>query len=224
MGRLFRYDTPIMEKLRRASEVFFCGIYFFVTCLPILTIGASLSTMYRMMFNFREEKDTSAAVYFKTFRKEFKKSTLLGLLCLLSALIVCGLMYLILLLNPEGALRTLLIAFFIIVLLLWAFTFLYVFPLESHFENKVLTTIKNAALISVTHRRQTIPALFLSMLPVFGYIISPYWFLCTVPVWIFAIIPAVFYFQSGLFCKVFEKFIPNETEEQETQDDGGTEA
>lgn len=216
MGRLFDNDTPFMQKLQYASSVFFCGIFFLLTCLPVITAGAGATAMYRMMFNLREDKGTKAADFFRVFAEEFKKSTILWALDIAGALLILVLLYGIGLLNPEGAGLAVCMAVFLVAVLLWAFTFCYVFPLEARFENTIGNIVKNGLIMSIRHRKQTIPALFLAMIPLFIYILSPYVFILLGPVWVFVLIPAIFYWQSGLFLKVFENYMP--AEDAETAD------
>ena len=210
MGNLFNLDTPIMQKLQKASQVFFCGICFILSCIPVITIGAAVTAMHRMMFNLREEKPTGVSAYFKAFVKELPKSTVLWIMDLFCAGAAAGLFYLILLIDPRGAVLFLLLAVFFIAVFLWALTFSYVFPLEAFFENTIGNTLRNGLFMSVKHRKKSIPVLFLSVIPVLGYMISEYYFLILLPAWLFLVLPAIFYLQSGLLLSVFEEYIPED--------------
>ena len=220
MGRLFDPESNIMQILTRYATVFLCGMVWFVCCIPVITAGASTTAMHRMMFNLRQERPAGIGLFFKTFIKEFPKSTVLWLIDLLCV----GLLYVLFCLTApsgnEGAGIALLLVVFFLPFFLWMFTFAYVFPLTSFFENRILTTIWNGLLISIRYFRSTIPVLALSMIPVIGFIISEYYFIVLVPIWIMIIIPLIFYFQSYFFLKVFSDLIPGKPDSSLSEGSG----
>ena len=206
MGRLFDVESPVMQALTKASCVFFCGFFFFVTCIPVVTAGAGLCAMYKMMFNIREEKPAGAREFFKTFAAELKRGTVLWIL------LICGVLMLfffaagVISIIPEGILFSVFTVMIMFISLGFMLTFTMAFPLECYFDNKPLVTLKKAFLISLSFRNKSIPAVFLWILPVLLYMISPYYFIRFLPLIIFVVIPAVIYFQSGLMQKIFENF------------------
>ena len=199
-----------MQKLTRASHVFFCGAFFLICCLPVITAGASATAMYKMMFNLREDKGTRASDFFKVFARELKTSTVLWLLDLLFLALTGLFFYLILLTGTEGVVLYLMMFVFFLLLFGWAFTFSYVFAYTAYFQNTIGATVKNGFLMAISNRRSTIPVLFLSVIPVLGYMVSPYYFLVLLPLWVFVALPAIFYFRSGILLKVFSKYVPGD--------------
>ena len=206
MGRIFDLDSPVMQWLTKASHVFFCGIFFLVCCLPVITIGASCTAMYKMMFNLREDKGTGAIDFFKVFVRELRTSTVLWILDLLAMGIVLGSFYLILRSGKEGIVLYILMLYLFLVFFVWAFSFSYVFAYTAYFRNTVPQTVKNSFFMAVTHRKETIPVLFLSVLPLLGYMISPYYFVILLPGWVFLALPAIFYGRSGFLLRVFASY------------------
>ena len=203
MKRLFDPDTPIMQRLTRYSNIILCGTAWFFCCLLIIPVGAACTAMARMMFNIREDKPAGLGLFFKTLISEFGKSTLLWL-----ADVFCvALLALVLWSIPDG--NAMLYGIMFAPILLWTFTFLYVFPLNAYFENSVFQTLKNALIMSLRHFRQTVPALTLAMLPVFVYLIlGNYYFLYLMPLWLFFLFPFTEYWKSRFLLEAFYNYAP----------------
>lgn len=209
-----------MQRLSRYSTIILCGAAWFFCCLLIIPVGAACTAMARMMFNIREDKPTGLGLFFNTLIKEFGRGTLLWLSDLLCAAL------LFLLLRAVPADNALLYGALFAPLLLWAFTFLYVFPLNAYFENSVLQTLKNAFFMSIRHFRQTVPALTISMLPVFAYLfLGNYYFLYLMPLWLFFLFPFTEYWKSRFLLEAFYNYAPRpETEDKlERASDADTE-
>ena len=176
-----------------------------VMLLPVITAGASFTAMSRMMFNIREEKPAGVVLFYKTFAEEFGKSTLLWLIALILPAAVLAL-YLFTEVTSTAVLTLIFAA-----VVLWLLVFLYAFPLNAFFDNTVGTTLKNSMMMSLSYLKYTVPALAISMLPVFVYmLIGKYYFLYSVPVWIFILLPLMEYWKSYFFLKVFYEYVPEE--------------
>ena len=205
LGRIFSTESPVYQWLTKYCTVMLCGLAWFFLLVPIVTAGASCTAMSRMMFNIREDKPAGLKLFFKTFAAEFKKSTIIWLIDM-----VC-IAVLFVLLSFAGTSNMIVLTLMFVPVMLWIFTFLYVFPLTAFFDNTVKGTIKNGFLMSIKFFKQTIPALALSMIPFFGYLIlGDYYFLYSVPIWVFVILPFIEYWKSYFFLKVFYNFLPEE--------------
>lgn len=84
---LFDVNGPVMSALRKLSCIFLCNIMFCLLSLPIFTVGASLTALYACMLAVIEddEEDVIIRQFWQEFRRNFGKSTLLWLFCLLVA-------------------------------------------------------------------------------------------------------------------------------------------
>lgn len=192
-----------MQKLTLWSNIILCGTAWFFCCLLVIPVGAACTAMAKMMFNLREGKSAGIGLFFRTLISEFGRGTLLWLIDLLCAALLALLLWSI----PEESM--LLYGVMFAPLMLWAFTFMYVFPLNAYFENTVLRTLKNALLLSLRHFRQTVPALTLSMLPVFAYLfLGNYYFLYLMPLWVFFLLPFTEYWKSRFLLEAFYSYAP----------------
>ncbi|MDO4488526.1 MAG: YesL family protein, partial [Eubacteriales bacterium] len=216
MGRLFSTETPIYQWLMKVSTILLTGIVWLLLCLPIITAGASTTAMYRIMFNIRDEKPSGIGHFFKYFAEEFKKGTLLFLIDILCVILLAVIYLVLYSFVKVGNEVSVLAAIFLVPLFIWMITFLYVFPLNAFFDNTVGRTILNAFMLSVRYFKYTVPSLFITMLPLFGFmLLGFYYFMYSVPFWFFIIIPVGEYIKSGLFKKAFIQIMPKQETTEE---------
>ena len=102
MKKLFDPDSPILRFLTQAAELAWLNILWVVCSLPVFTLGASTAALCTAVRNMiRESGHWNSAAFFRAFRDNFKKSTLLWLI-LLAALALLGAdVYILRALFPE---------------------------------------------------------------------------------------------------------------------------
>ena len=220
MGRLFNPESNLMQALTKYAMVLLCGVLWLLCCLPVVTAGASTTTMHRMMFNLREDKVAGLGKFFETFGKEFKKSTILWLIDIACMIVLLFFFNLIGLSGEGGKVSLFLLVIFFLPFFTWLLSFTYVFPLTAYFENSIGATLRNGFLIATRYIRYTIPILAMSFLPMIGFLISEYYFLVLLPIWIMVILPLIFYFQSYFFLKIFSDLIPGKPDSSLSEGSG----
>lgn len=205
MRNLFDPDAPIIQTVTKISYLIWMNCLWFVCCLPVVTIGASTAAFYRMVFNLREERKCTAGEFFKAFKENFKQSTLIWLLQL-AGLALIGLVYYrgLVVENEAVGLGAILIACALFIV--WGFWVLYSFPLTCYFENTLGNTIRNALAMSIKHLRQTVFCFALAMIPVIALIVSPYWFLRLLYIWILIYPGLAAYWITGILDPLFEDY------------------
>lgn len=78
------YDSRFSRVLSRLTELVLLNFVFILTCLPILTIGASVTALYSITLKMaRNEEGYIIQGYFKDFAKNFKQATAFWLIELL---------------------------------------------------------------------------------------------------------------------------------------------
>ena len=82
-------DSKFYHFLNKISDLMILSILWFVTALPIVTLGSASSALYYCVNKvIRQEQGSLIKSYFQAFRENFKQSLLLtGLLVLLSLFI-----------------------------------------------------------------------------------------------------------------------------------------
>lgn len=165
MKWLFDSEGPFISGLSRIFDVMFLALLTFVCCIPIVTAGAAISAMYDIMIKMVLDRDHGVfKPYFVAFAKNFKKGTLIWLICL-AGIAFIGANFYLLSVEFEGinnaVLSVVLVLVFILTLLM-GFTIIYAFPLQARYENKVGTTLKNALFISIVQFPRSIGLLFMN--------------------------------------------------------------
>lgn len=144
MKWFFNMDNPVMRTLSMLADVTVLNLLTLVCMLPIVTGGAALAALNDACIRLVRMEDSSLARdYFRAFKSNFKKSTLLWLLLLLAAALVYFDYLAASAYVPQ--LRVVILA---IALMLLAVVF-YAFALLARYENPLKTTLKNAVRLAV---------------------------------------------------------------------------
>ena len=69
--RLFNPDSPIMRTLSYISDLLLLNVCFMICCVPIFTIGASMSAVYSVTLDRTNEAGVIAR-FFEAFKRNFK--------------------------------------------------------------------------------------------------------------------------------------------------------
>ena len=161
MQKLFSLDGRLVKTLTRLTDIIILNTLFIVCCLPIFTIGASLTALATMWHRLLKGVDTDLVFhFFRIFRANFKQATVIWLTCLgLSALL-----YLDYCLFSNTALLSeygiwILLPF--IVLLCGGMTL--IFPYIGLFEDPTRKVCLNSFLIALLNPIQTIFLIFFNL-------------------------------------------------------------
>lgn len=88
MGRIFDMDSPVMRFLGRLADLMILNLVTLLCCLPVVTIGASLTAMHYVLLKMvRNEESYIVRSFFKSFKENFKQATVIWLIILLLSLI-----------------------------------------------------------------------------------------------------------------------------------------
>ncbi|MFR7377912.1 MAG: YesL family protein [Oliverpabstia sp.] len=91
MDRLFNMDNKFFTVMGRVADLMMLNIVFIICCLPIVTIGASLTALHYVTLKMaRNEESYIIRSFFKSFKQNFKQATVINLIMLLFG----GLLYL----------------------------------------------------------------------------------------------------------------------------------
>lgn len=205
MGRIFDMDSPVMRFLGRVADLMILNLVTLLCCLPVVTIGASLTAMHYVLLKMvRNEDSYIIRSFFKSFKENFKQATVIWLIMLVF-LIVFGAD--IMIINHSGmefpsALKIILFALAMIGYMVMC----YVFPVLCRFENTIRKTIKNALFMAILSFPKTIVMMVLYVSP----IILIYFFTMAVPLVILFGVSAPAYLSAMLYSGTFKKFEPEE--------------
>lgn len=207
MDNLFRYDNKFFEILGKIADVVILNLLCIISCLPIVTIGASITAAYSIAMKMVKDEETYITKEFiKKFKENFKTSTIVWSLMLIIGGVLLFDFYMSKLVLNESISKVLQLIFTMISII-YIFTLIYVFPMISKFENTIKNTMINSTLISIQNLPYTVMMVILNLSPLLLIsLFSSYWgqiiFFYTVIG--FGIIT---YINSIFFEKIFNKFI-----------------
>ncbi len=203
MGRFFDLESPVMRFLNRVADLMILNLVMIVCCLPIITIGASVTAMHYVVLKMiRGEDGYLIRGFFKSFKENFKQATLIWLMMLVVIVIYVG-DALIFSFSGLTFPKPMVIAVIAVGIIIYMIA-MYIFPLLARFENSIRNTIKNAALIAIGNLPKTILMAVLYVLPLVISYFSSYAILF---VFLFGIsVPA--YGAAWLYSNIFKKFEP----------------
>lgn len=148
-------------------ELFFLNLLTLLCCLPILTIGASLTALHDGLIRIlRKEDGYLARRFFSVFRENLKQATILWLPFLLIFLGV-GADAFILLTAPELLPRYITIPAGVAGLLT-LYLFQWVYPVQSRFSGGPWQVLKTALFLAVARFPRTAAMTMMWILPVIG--------------------------------------------------------
>lgn len=154
--KFFSYDSPFGQFLMKLCYGCYLNLLWFVCCIPIVTVGASTTALYYTSLKIvRGEDRFLAKKFFRSFRENFRQSTVLWLIMLAVGLFLGADGYIVyhLRASSTGApavLWTLILALLIGAAVLYTIVLIFVFPLVASVSNTTLAMLKNSFFIG-TH-------------------------------------------------------------------------
>lgn len=208
MGGLFNLDNPVWRFMGKIADLMILNFLWIICSIPIVTMGASTTAVYYVTLKLvRDEEGYIAKSFFKSFKENFKQSTIIWLI-ILAFLIILGFdmrLYVNAMSVGSTALKVMAILFFALIVL-FCLMVLYVFPLQARFYNPIKKTFINALFMSIRHLPYT---LLMAVTVIFYFacvLLIPQMTLFLV---IFGItLPA--FLNSYFYNKIFDKYIPKE--------------
>lgn len=217
MGNIFNPEAPLMQGLGKIADMMLLNLLTVLLSIPVVTAGAAVTALYDATWRSIQDEGSIYKAFFQAFKSNFKQATILWLLTLVTgALLVFSLIFYV---TNE---MMVLVVLSSIMLLLWAVTVAWVFPLQSRFENPVKNTIKNAVLCGLGYFPRSLVMAVLNLLPwaVFLFLTSV-WFQMGF-IWIILWFALAAYVNMMVIRKPFKKLmgiedVPAEKEEENAE-------
>ena len=212
MSRLFSLENPFFQFLSKVFDMLILNVFFIFSCVPLFTIGASLSALNSIALKLgRRGEPYIVKGFFKAFAANFKQSTIVWLL---SVAVFLFFRYdYIIAASVGGTMFRVIQLLLLMIILVFAAAFLYVFPIISHYICTTKQAVRNAFLMSIGHLPYT-----LIMFAYFALI----GFLLTASTTTFGLVIAISmicgfsvtaYMCCILFNRIFKKYDPEEEKE-----------
>ena len=172
MNRRDKLKSSLGSLLRALCDLMILNILWIVCCVPVVTFGPTSSALSRALIRMVQGESTSAVRdFFLSFRRDFGKAVVLGLIGLLGlAVIASDYLFAV---SLEGVMR---ILFLIVAILAGSFVLsyvAYVFPLHAFYENSIIGQIKNAFALAAANPGETLLIWICFAVPVVAFLLLP---------------------------------------------------
>lgn len=210
---LFNEDSVLVRILTLIANIMFLNLLFILCCLPIVTIGASVTALYSITLKMVTNRDKYIVRGFlQAFKNNFKQSTVIWLIMLFAGVLLIGDWYLAN--NMKLSIMETLNYVFAFLGFVYLMILSYVFPIQSKFENKISSTIINAAIIGIAHfLPYTLLIMIINAIPIaFLWLNADALLYLVIPFMLLAGFSSIAYANSWIFKRIFAKHLPKEDE------------
>ena len=152
MRWIFDINNPVMRYVIKIFDCMCLSVLWLVMCLPIFTIGDSTTAMFAVIHRYiRLEEESLWKLYWKSFREDFKRTTLCWLVALgiLVLLAVDALVFRTMVL--KGQLLGNLYWLILLLIAIEATWLIYLFAYIERFTGGVKDTLRYSLLMMILH-------------------------------------------------------------------------
>ena len=195
---MLQKDGKFVKVLNRIADLVGLNLLAILFCIPIITIGASITAVYGCIFRIQEKREGYLTKdFWKLFKECFRSSTIIYLV----GVAVVAMLYLDYQIFATDSRLDILQVLVVAGGILVAELFTYAFPMESYFENSLKATVKNALLLGISNIPYTLLMLGINVFPFFLVARIP----VTFGVWFLIGISGVAWINSFFLKKIFSK-------------------
>ena len=151
MRRIFDMENPFWQGVGVIADMMLINLLTLLCSVPVFTMGAAFTAMNDVVIRIiRQEEGNLIRNYGSAFRKNLKKGSIFGLMLIFAAALLyfdylCSLAYAPMFRYGIAALAILVLTLAI-----------YTFALLARYENSLMATIKNAAVLAVGYFPRTL--------------------------------------------------------------------
>lgn len=195
---MLQKDGKFVKVLNRIADLVGLNLLAILFCIPIITIGASITAVYGYIFRIQEKREGYLTKdFWKLFKECFRSSTIIYLV----GVAVVAMLYLDYQIFATDSRLDILQVLVVAGGILVAEIFTYAFPMESYFENSLKATVKNALLLGISNIPYTLLMLGINVFPFFLIARIP----VTFGIWFLIGISGVAWINSFFLKKIFSK-------------------
>ncbi len=164
MGKLFDLESPLFSGLNKMADLIYLNLLTFVCCIPIITIGASMTALnYVVLKMVRNEDSHLTRQFFKSFKQNFKQATIIWLIILLAIIVLAGDFYIF---TYSGVTFPLwLKVAFLAVAIVGLIGIMHVFPVLARFDNTTKNIFKNSLFMGILSFPKTVLMIICWIIP-----------------------------------------------------------
>lgn len=162
----FNEDNFLNIALNKIGDIIVCNLLFILCCIPIVTIGTSITALYHcMMRSVKGNLNGAAKTFFRAFKDNFRQSLTVWVLFL--ALLIVLMLNIRFLSAQTGSLSQALLYLSQGVAVLVVIGALYIFPVIATFSNTLKNLIRNSYIFAFMHFPSTLLIAVITILPMY---------------------------------------------------------
>lgn len=160
-------NYSILQLLEKVTDIFCIGFFWLLCSLPLITIGASTTALYHVVYKvLRHDEGYMRKEFFSSFRSNFKQSTISWLIIIFLALFLGMDAYFAYQISIIWDGYSWAFLPFLILLALVLMCSNYIFPYIARFQDTTKQTFKNAVFICLCNLPYSILLLVLLLLTI----------------------------------------------------------
>lgn len=211
------------SKLQRGLEIFgnlfALNIVYIITCLPIITIGASTTALYAMTIKMiHHEEGTLIKTYFRIFRENFKKATIAWIIVMVACAVIWA-EYLVVVGTGNSGYGSFYLFVGLIEIVLLALVLPFLFPLIGRYDNTLINTFKNSFLLSISNLGSWLKIVLIWVAPTYFSLAYPIIILNIWYLWLIIMFALMAWCSSLSVNNVFQKIAKTQEENEEKKKD-----
>lgn len=205
--------NPIIKALERFGDLFTLNLTFILSCIPVITIGASVTALFTMTNKMvRNEDGTMWKGFWKAFGQNFKVGTKVWAVILAYlGVVYAEYAYMIQSAGQTTNFMVVLIGFEMVFL---SFLLPFLFPIIARYENTIINYIKNTVIISVANFKTWLVVFIIWFAPALALAASAVLWAYTWYLWLLVMFAVQAYATSMILQKVFDKLEEAQTEQE----------
>lgn len=212
MKQLFHLDSKFMQALSTLGDYILLNLLFLIFCVPVVTIGAAKSAMYRAMFEMLEDNGALYKKFCKTFFHDFFPAMVMFLL---KYVVVVALLWMLMITASNAIpLRKVILFAQGLFLLAWLMVFSNVFAQISRFKSTFSQYLHNALYIALTHPLKSLLTAVMDVAPIALFLIDPGLMALLFPLWMFLYFSVTGNLSAKIWKKPFDYYISASQEEE----------
>ena len=190
-------NSPFMSFISKCVDSLLITFYFFICCLPIVTIGAALTSSSAAMLALCNDRSSSVTqTFWRSFRRDFRQATLTWLWILpVILLLVFDIWFCIQQAGQESLYLSILLGVSICISILLASFSVYIFAIIAQFETSLKQAYENTLHLIKRNLLSTLVLVILTTIMILLF--------CFSSIAILPLISLGMYWQSVILSKIF---------------------
>lgn len=205
MNSLFHYDGYLNRILTKLMYIAALNLLFIICSIPVITVGASCTAMYTVLFRFvRNDEPDILKTFFKAFRENLKKAFCIWAAMLAAAGTLAVNYYA--LYHMDGGWTEALRVFFNFIFIIWVMLWVYIFPAAAYYKNSVLGYFQFSIRVAIANLPVTAAIILIQAAMLLAILFFAQYMQMAVILLICCVFSLPAYFSTGFLVKIFERF------------------